>query len=71
MTQKTALITGASRGLGRALAHELGRAGWNLIIGARDARVLDDAALRDLVTGRLPSGRYRVADLSRSAAAGA
>ncbi|WP_329519025.1 SDR family NAD(P)-dependent oxidoreductase [Spirillospora sp. NBC_01491] len=66
MTQKTALITGASRGLGRALARELGRAGWNLIIGAR---VLEDAALRDLVTGRLPSGRYRVADLSRSAAA--
>lgn len=31
----TALITGASRGFGHALAGELGRAGWRLVIDAR------------------------------------
>ena len=34
--EKTALITGASRGLGLALAQGLAARGWNLIITARD-----------------------------------
>jgi NAD(P)-dependent dehydrogenase (short-subunit alcohol dehydrogenase family) len=39
--QQTALITGASRGLGLALARELARRGWNLIIDARGAETLE------------------------------
>src|SRR6266705_2911261 len=39
----TALITGASRGLGYALAQELARHGWNLIINARGASALTAA----------------------------
>ncbi len=35
-TMRTALITGASRGLGLALARALARRGWNLIIDGRD-----------------------------------
>jgi NAD(P)-dependent dehydrogenase (short-subunit alcohol dehydrogenase family) len=40
----TAIVTGASRGFGRALAVELARAGWSLVIDARDEPVLDAAA---------------------------
>jgi NAD(P)-dependent dehydrogenase (short-subunit alcohol dehydrogenase family) len=35
-SQPTALITGASRGLGRATAHALTKCGWRLVIDARD-----------------------------------
>ena len=39
----TALITGASRGLGLALARGLAAEGYTLIVDARDARALDEA----------------------------
>jgi NAD(P)-dependent dehydrogenase (short-subunit alcohol dehydrogenase family) len=50
MSTQTVLITGASRGLGRALAVGLARAGFALIIDARDAAALD-AVARDLRAG--------------------
>jgi NAD(P)-dependent dehydrogenase (short-subunit alcohol dehydrogenase family) len=40
MDTPTALITGASRGLGRALATALNDRGWRLVIDGRDARRL-------------------------------
>ncbi len=39
-----ALITGASRGLGRALARELAAVGWTLVIDARGRDALDSVA---------------------------
>jgi NAD(P)-dependent dehydrogenase (short-subunit alcohol dehydrogenase family) len=42
-TTKTALITGASRGLGLALARGLAAEGWALIIDARGAEALETA----------------------------
>ncbi len=40
---RTALITGASRGLGLALARQLAQQRWNLIIDARGAKALENA----------------------------
>jgi NAD(P)-dependent dehydrogenase (short-subunit alcohol dehydrogenase family) len=37
-----ALITGASKGLGQALARELSARGWSLVLDARGAEALDD-----------------------------
>src|ERR687889_474085 len=54
MTPPTALITGASAGLGRALATELTTRGWRLVVDARDAARLAGAVAAlprpDLVT---------------------
>ena len=48
--EKTALITGASRGLGLALARGLATRGWNLILTARDAECL--RSVRDELAAR-------------------
>jgi NAD(P)-dependent dehydrogenase (short-subunit alcohol dehydrogenase family) len=49
----TALITGASRGLGRALAQQLALDGWTLLIDARDelplGEIADELAARTTV----------------------
>jgi NAD(P)-dependent dehydrogenase (short-subunit alcohol dehydrogenase family) len=54
-----ALVTGASRGLGRALAEELAGRGWSLVLDARDAEALAEAE-RDLLP-RLSPGAVLVA----------
>jgi NAD(P)-dependent dehydrogenase (short-subunit alcohol dehydrogenase family) len=46
MDKPVALITGASQGLGRALAEALGAQGWRLVIDARRADRLEAAAAR-------------------------
>lgn len=47
---KNALITGASRGLGRALARKLAEQAWGLVIDARNRKALDET--RDELTGK-------------------
>jgi NAD(P)-dependent dehydrogenase (short-subunit alcohol dehydrogenase family) len=49
----TAIITGASHGFGRAVAEELARAGWDLVVDARDRADLAAAAatMEDLGAG--------------------
>jgi NAD(P)-dependent dehydrogenase (short-subunit alcohol dehydrogenase family) len=42
----TAIVTGASRGLGEALATGLVGAGWSVVVDGRDASTLDEAVAR-------------------------
>ncbi|MFE9933408.1 SDR family NAD(P)-dependent oxidoreductase [Streptomyces sp. NPDC005533] len=46
-----AIVTGASRGLGRALALELAARGWDLVLSARGAAALEDGAARARASG--------------------
>ncbi len=71
-SMKTALITGASRGLGRALARALAGDGWTLIVDARDAAVLRAAAAEiggavTAIAGDVADAAHRAA-LARAAA---
>jgi NAD(P)-dependent dehydrogenase (short-subunit alcohol dehydrogenase family) len=43
MTNRVAIVTGGSRGLGRALAGGLARAGWRVVIDGRDPDALAEA----------------------------
>ncbi|HEU5097616.1 MAG TPA: SDR family oxidoreductase [Roseiflexaceae bacterium] len=72
---KTALITGASRGLGLALARELARGGWQLIVDAREPKALERARAElaehtqvVAIAGDVADTRHR-ADLAEAARA--
>jgi NAD(P)-dependent dehydrogenase (short-subunit alcohol dehydrogenase family) len=61
MSQRVAVITGASQGLGRALAHELAGRGWSLVLDARHEVALAEA-VRELPGGPHPAIAGDVAD---------
>jgi NAD(P)-dependent dehydrogenase (short-subunit alcohol dehydrogenase family) len=69
-TQRTAVVTGGAKGIGRAVSEHLASSGWNLVLCGRDRAALDE------VGARIRS-RYRVAvdgvaiDLSQTDAVGA
>ncbi|MBL4608866.1 MAG: SDR family NAD(P)-dependent oxidoreductase, partial [Pseudomonadales bacterium] len=44
MTNRTALITGASAGIGKAFAIKFAQEGWNIVITARRKAQLEELA---------------------------
>lgn len=58
MTQKRALITGASDGIGREFAVQLGREGWQVTAVARN-----EGRLKEVVAGLGGGAKYLLADL--------
>src|SRR5262245_9856777 len=65
---KTALVTGASRGIGRAVAAGLAREGVKLAIAARRVGLLEELA-RDIVSARASEPLVMEADLYREGSA--
>jgi NAD(P)-dependent dehydrogenase (short-subunit alcohol dehydrogenase family) len=61
---KVALVTGGSKGLGRAMARGLAEAGADIVISSRNEEELRPA-LDDILRGTGRRGKYVVADLSR------
>jgi NAD(P)-dependent dehydrogenase (short-subunit alcohol dehydrogenase family) len=57
---KTALITGANRGIGQQLAQELASQGWDVLVGSRDRKKGDATAAR---LRKLTGGRLRAVEL--------
>ena len=69
-----AVITGASQGLGAAMARELDRRGWTLVIDAREAAHLDESAegLANAypIAGDVTDAGHRAALVTRAAELG-
>jgi NAD(P)-dependent dehydrogenase (short-subunit alcohol dehydrogenase family) len=64
LTGKAALITGGSKGLGKAMARGLARAGADVVISSRHADELRPA-LDEILQGTGRQGHFIVADMSR------
>lgn len=67
VTAPIALVTGSSRGIGRAIARELAQNGWTLIVhGSRSSPTLDEAWAE--IRALSPASVKEVADLADAAA---
>src|SRR5436190_11515683 len=69
LSGRTALITGGSRGLGKAMARGFAEAGADVLISSRHEEELR-AALDAILQGTGRRGRFVVADMSRREEAG-
>jgi NAD(P)-dependent dehydrogenase (short-subunit alcohol dehydrogenase family) len=68
---RTALVTGASRGIGSAVARALAKAGADLVVSGRDSRLLSEVAAEVRSEGRevlaIPAELLRLSEVDRLA----
>src|SRR6185437_16577813 len=64
LTGRVALVTGGSRGLGKAMARGFAEAGADVVLASRDEKALH-TALEEILQGTGRRGRCIVADLSQ------
>jgi NAD(P)-dependent dehydrogenase (short-subunit alcohol dehydrogenase family) len=64
LTGKVALVTGGSKGLGKAMARGLAQAGADIVISSRHEEELRPA-LDEILKGTSRKGKYIVADMSQ------
>src|ERR1041385_5910426 len=64
LTGKVALVTGGSKGLGKAMARGLAEAGADIVISSRNERELQ-AAMKEITQGNGRRGAYLVADMAK------
>jgi NAD(P)-dependent dehydrogenase (short-subunit alcohol dehydrogenase family) len=64
LTGKVALVTGGSKGLGKAMARGLAEAGADIVISSRHENELRPA-LEEILRGTERKGRFVVADMSK------
>ena len=67
-TQKTALITGANRGIGFAAAQALAQRGWRVLLTSRDKKRGEEAA--QAIRAAIPNARVEALPLDLSSLAG-
>ena len=67
LTGKVALVTGGSKGLGKAMARGFAEAGADIVISSRHAEELEPA-LKEILAGTKSRGKWLVADMNDRAA---
>jgi NAD(P)-dependent dehydrogenase (short-subunit alcohol dehydrogenase family) len=65
--EKVAVVTGSSKGIGKAIAVEFAKEGYNVVLNARDEKELSDAAnnLKKTIGGSEERVTYLAGDISK------
>ena len=66
-SQKVAVVTGSSKGIGKAIAIEFAKEGYNIVLNARDEKEISNAVrdLKKTIPGKEGRVTYLAGDISQ------